>query len=111
MAASASFVELVVDLLHGLGTPISVRRMFGGAGVYAEGVMFGLIAQDVLYLKADSTTAIMYQDEGLGPFVYAGKTKPIAMSYWRVPERAMDDGDEMVLWARPALEVARRAKK
>ena len=52
MTASAGFVELLKDALSGLG-PVSVRRMFGGAGVYADGVMFGLVADDTLYLKAD----------------------------------------------------------
>jgi DNA transformation protein len=108
MTASAGFIELLEDALSGLG-PVSVRRMFGGAGVYADGVMFGLVADDTLYLKADDATQRAFAAEGLEPFVYEGRGRKIAMSYWRIPERLLDDPDEMVAWARAALGVARRA--
>jgi DNA transformation protein len=108
MTASDGFVELLKDGLRGLG-PVSVRRMFGGAGVYADGVMFGLVADDTLYLKADDETKSGFEAEGLAPFVYAGSGGTVAMSYWRIPERLLDDPDEMVDWARTALGVARRA--
>lgn len=107
MTASDGFVELLKDSLHGLG-PVSVRRMFGGAGVYADGVMFGLIADDTFYLKADDATKSAFEAEGLAPFVYEGSGGTVAMSYWRIPERLLDDPDEMVGWARTALGVARR---
>ena len=108
MSASQGFVELLKDALSGLG-PVSVRRMFGGAGVYSDGVMFGLIADDTLYLKVDAGTAGAYEAEGLDPFVYTGRGKTITMSYRRAPERLLDDADEMAGWARTALGVARRA--
>ena len=108
MSASEGFVELLKDSMRGLG-PVSVRRMFGGAGIYADGVMFGLIADDTLYLKADEKTKRDFEAEGLGPFVYEGGGRTIAMSYWRIPERLLDDPDDMVAWARIALGVAQRA--
>jgi DNA transformation protein len=108
MAASDGFIDLLRDALSGLGT-VSVRRMFGGAGVYADGLIFGLVADDTLYLKADEATKRAFEAEGQGPFVYGGRGKAIAMSYWRIPERLLDDPDEMVGWARTALGVARRA--
>jgi len=107
MTASDGFVELLKDSLRGLG-PVSVRRMFGGAGVYADGVMFGLISDDTLYLKADDETKSAFEAEGLAPFGYEGSGRTVAMSYWRIPERLLDDHDEMVGWARIALGVARR---
>jgi DNA transformation protein and related proteins len=106
MTASAAYIEWLKDALLPLGH-ISVKRMFGGAGVYCDGLMFGLIADDVLYLKADASTARAYEDEGCGPFVYDGKTKPVAMSYWRLPERLIDEPDEFVDWARRSVGVAR----
>ena len=84
MTARDGFIEQLKDALHGLG-PVSVRRMFGGAGVYADGVMFGLIADDTLYLKADDATKRAFEAEGLDPFAYEGRGKVIAMSYWRIP--------------------------
>ncbi len=76
---------------------------------YADGVMFGLIADYTLYLKADEKTRRDFEAEGLGPFVYEGGGRTIAMSYWRIPERLLDDPDEMAAWARTALGVAQRA--
>lgn len=108
MTASDGFVELLKDVLSGLG-PVSVRRMFGGAGVYAGGIMFGLVAEDTLYFKADGESQRAFEAEGLPPFVYQGRGKTIAMSYWRIPERLLDDQDEMLDWARRALAAARRA--
>jgi DNA transformation protein len=107
MTASDGFVELLKDSLRGLG-PLNVRRMFGGAGVYADGVMFGLIADDTFYLKADDETKGAFEAEGLAPFVYEGSTRTVAMSYWRIPERLLEDPEEMEAWARTALDVARR---
>jgi len=107
MAASEGFIELLKDNLRGLG-PVSARRMFGGAGIYADGVMFGLIADDTFYLKADDETKSAFEAEGLAPFVYDGSGGTVAMSYWRIPERLLDDPDELVGWARTALGVARR---
>jgi DNA transformation protein len=108
MAASEGFMALLQDVLGGLG-PVSVRRMFGGAGVYADGMMFGLVADDTLYLKADAETKAAFEAEGLGPYGYGGKGKRIDLPYWRAPERLLDDPEEMVAWARIALGAARRA--
>jgi DNA transformation protein and related proteins len=108
MSASPGFIELLKDTMRGLG-PVSVRRMFGGAGVYADGVMFALVADDTLYLKADATSRVAFEAEGLQPFGYEGRNKRIDLPYWRAPERLLDDPDEMAEWARRALAVARRA--
>jgi len=107
MGASEGFIELVRDALSGLG-PVSVRRMFGGAGVYADGVMFGLVADDTLYLKADDDTKRAFEAEGLGPYGYEGQGRKIVLPYWRIPDRLLDDADEMVAWSLVALGVARR---
>lgn len=108
MAVSPGFAEMLIDALAPLG-PVAVRRMFGGGGVYCDGVMFGLIADDALHLKADETSRKPFEDERCGPFVFGGKGKTVSTSYWRIPERLLDDPDELVEWARVALGVARRA--
>jgi DNA transformation protein len=72
-------------------------------------MMFGLVADDTLYLKADAETKAAFEAEGLGPYGYGGKGKRIDLPYWRAPERLLDDPDEMVEWARIALGAARRA--
>jgi DNA transformation protein and related proteins len=101
--------EAVRELFSAFG-PVSVRRMFGGAGIYADGLMFALIVDDAIFLKADADTRSAFIAEGQGPFVYDGKGKPVTMSYWRLPERLYDDPEELASWARIAVGVARRGK-
>ncbi len=108
MAASTQHLQHLQELLAGAG-PVTVRRMFGGAGLYADGIMFALIAGDILYLKADTENGPRFRDEGMTPFTYTGRGKAVVMSYWRAPERLYDDPDEMVDWARAAMAAARRA--
>ncbi|MFN0217782.1 MAG: TfoX/Sxy family protein [Hyphomicrobium sp.] len=108
MPVNQSFLDMLLELLAPAGA-ISVRRMFGGASLYADGVLFALVDDDVLYLKADETTSARYQAEGLKPFTYEGQTGPVSMSYWRAPERLYDDHDQMLEWTREALAVARMA--
>ena len=88
---------------------VAVRRMFGGAGIYADGTMFGLVADGVIYLKADERNAPAFERENLPPFTYATKDgKRGVMSYRRMPERLYDDPDELATWARDALAAAQR---
>jgi DNA transformation protein len=109
MASSAGFLEFLEEQLAGLG-PVSIRRMFSGAGVFADGVMFALVADDTLYFKADETTRADFDAEGMGAFTYATKGgRNTLVSYWRAPERLFDEPDEMLAWARKALAAARRA--
>ena len=106
MAASNGFLELLRELHAPLGH-IVIKRMFSGASLYCDSVIFALIEDDVLYLKADDNTTARFEAEGLGPFTYEGKTRPVAMSYWRTPERLLDEPDEMLEWAREAIAAAR----
>jgi DNA transformation protein len=100
--------EFIKELFAAFG-PVSVRRMFGGAGIFADGLMIGLISGDEIYLKADVQTAPSFQAEGLKPFTYGAKRKRVVMSYWRMPERLFDDPDELAQWARAALGAAQRS--
>ena len=72
MPVSAAYKDFVQDLLTGFG-PVSIRNMFSGAGIYAEGVMFAILADDTLYLKADAFFAQAFAAEGKGPFTYRPK--------------------------------------
>jgi DNA transformation protein len=73
--------------------------------------MFALIASDTLYLKADEKTKADFESEGMKPFTYKGKGKPVSMSYWELPEALYDDPDNFVEWARIAFEVELKAKR
>ncbi|NND50660.1 MAG: TfoX/Sxy family protein [Rhizobiales bacterium] len=110
MSVTPGYEDFLRDVLSGLG-PVTIRKMFGGGGVYLDGVMFGLIGDDTLYLKADETSTDRFEAEGKGPFIYQAKDrKPIAMSYWQVPEHLYDEPDELVVWARQAHNIAVAAK-
>jgi DNA transformation protein and related proteins len=90
--------------------PVTVRRLFGGAGLFADGVMFAILSRDVIYLKADGETRGAFEREGCAPFSYQAKGgKHSIMSFWRLPERLYDDPDELAVWAERALAVARRS--
>lgn len=103
------FQDLLAELFESIGG-VSFRKMFGGVGIFRQGIMFGLVADDTLYLKADENTSLNFKAEGCGPFVYDGKSKPHIMPYWRLPERLYDEPDEFRHWALNAFVVAERAK-
>jgi DNA transformation protein len=101
-------VEFIHDLFQPFGA-VAVRRMFGGAGLLADGVMFGLVSGGQIYLKADATTVTHFEREECGPFEYSTRNGKRALtSYWRLPDRLYDDADELAQWARQALAAARQ---
>ncbi|THD60957.1 TfoX/Sxy family protein [Phenylobacterium sp.] len=106
----SDFHAFVEELFAGFG-PVRIKRMFGGAGIYAGDVMFGLIDDETIYLKADGALKAELAAEGSAAWVYSrapGRWEET--SYWRLPEAALDDPDEAAAWARKALAAA-EAKK
>ncbi len=99
MASNPEFIAFLSDQLASLGH-VTTRRMFSGAGIYCDGVIFALILRDVVYFKVDDGNRAAYQAEGSAPFSYEAKGRQVEIgSYWRVPERLFDDPDDMVEWA------------
>lgn len=88
---------------------VSVRRMFGGHGVFADGMMFALEQDGELYLKADDLTIPKLAAEQSEPFVYRSRGREIALSYWKLPERLYDEPDDFTSFARDAFGAAQRA--
>ncbi len=106
--------EFIRDLFAQFG-PVTVRRMFSGAGIFRDGMMFGLIVSDVIYQKADDINVADFEREGCTPFTYmrgkaSGRPRQHALPYWRLPERLYDDPDEFAIWARRAFEAAERRR-
>jgi len=110
MSVSEEFIVFLKENLAQLGF-VQARRMFGGVGLFCDGIMFALIKDDEVYFKTDAQTSLSYQAEGLKPFSYEVKKKMIALSYWRVPNRLFDDPDEFVNWARVGLHVAKVSQR
>jgi DNA transformation protein and related proteins len=104
------------EFIRELFTPfghVTVKRMFGGAGVWSDGIMFGLLFDGAIFLKVDETSIPDFEREGSRPFVYTrakskGRVGRASLSYWRLPERLYDDPEELAVWAGCALAIAQR---
>jgi DNA transformation protein len=101
--------DYIAELFSQFG-PVTVRRMFSGAGIFADGLMIALVVDGVIFLKADAELVPRFESEGLPAFSYKTKEgRRTLMSYWRMPERLYDDPDELADWARLSMEAARRS--
>lgn len=109
MTASPEFCAHLVDLLSSLG-PVSIRRMFGGAGLYHGGAMFALVFEDTLYLKVDDRNRPDFAAAGMAPFTYDTDSGQISMSYYEAPPEAMEDAELMRAWAQNSVAAALAAK-
>jgi DNA transformation protein and related proteins len=112
--SDSHFIDHVMELLRGLDG-ISVRRMFGGYGVFRAGLMFGLVADDQLFLKVDKVNKPDFQEAGSSPFFYdrrdrSGVSQSIALSYWLLPPEVMDDPEMFYQWVIKACAAAARGK-
>ncbi len=95
--------------------PVTTKRLFGGVGIYCEGLMFGLVFDGAVFLKVDETSIPDFEREGSRPFVYTrakspGRVGRHSLSYWRLPERLYDDPDELAVWAARAIAIAQRKR-
>ena len=102
MAVSAGYQSYLLEQLADVGP--EPKRMFGGVGLFREGVMFGLIANDRVYFKVDDASRRRYQAAGSAPFEYAAGEK--ALGYFEVPADVLEDGSKLAAWARTAIAVA-----
>lgn len=103
----SEFVTNLCEALARLGD-VRARRMFGGYGISCDGLTFALVADDTLYFKVDDGNRADYVALGLTPFRPMAE-KPVTLSYYPPPDSTLDDSNELLAWARPALEAALRA--
>lgn len=107
MAVSPAYRAFVLEQL-GRVRPVTARSMFGGVGIYADGLFFALIADDVLYLKTDDANRPAFAAAGMEAFRPSGHGA--AMGYHRLPGELLEDPDRLRPWVDDAVEVARRAR-
>src|SRR3954464_15452597 len=101
--------DFLIELFSGFG-PVTIRRMFSGFGISAEGTNFALALRSGVYLRADEQSIARFEAEGSKPFQYQTKARTVTVnSYWQLPERLYDDPEELTGWARAALAAAQRA--
>jgi len=98
----------IEEMFEAVG-PVTIRRMFGGKGIYARGVIFALELRGELMLKGDAESGPVLEEAGAVRWRYEGRSgRPVAMPYWTLPDEALDDPDMMAKWARIALDAAMR---
>jgi DNA transformation protein len=101
--------DFLIDLFSDFG-PVTIRKMFSGFGISADGTNFALALRAGLYFRADEQTIPQFEAEGSKPFQYQTRAKTVTVnSYWQLPARLFDDSEELADWARAALAAAQRA--
>jgi DNA transformation protein len=101
--------DFLIDLFSDFG-PVTIRPMFSGFGISADGINFALALRAGLYFRADEATIPQFEAEGSSPFQYQTRAKTVTVnSYWQLPARLFDDPEELTVWARAALAAAQRA--
>ena len=104
----SEFIEYLNEVFEFFG-PVAARKMFGGYGIYRDGLMFGLVQDDTLYLKADAENAPHFEKLGLGKFEYLKAGKVMNIAYYQAPAEVMEDREQAAVWARRSFEAALRA--
>jgi DNA transformation protein len=110
LIAAMPAIDLLEELFASVGG-VTIKRMFGGLGAFKAGLMFALVSDDVLYFKADETTAPKFAGEGFDQWTYEGRGKRVPMPYWQAPDRLCDEPNDFAEWAKVAFEVAVRTQK
>ncbi len=102
-----SFKDYVLDLFTDFGV-VNVKSMFGGWGLYKDGIIFAIIVDGELYFKVDSSNKKDYEDYGSRPFEYTREGKQVALSYWLLPEEVMEDREKLYDWAQKSIDLRRK---
>jgi DNA transformation protein len=101
--------DFLIDLFSDFG-PVTIRPMFSGFGISADGINFAMALRAGLYFRADDQTIPQFEAEGSKPFQYQTRAKTVMVnSYWQLPARLFDEPEELTRWAKSALAAAQRA--
>jgi len=111
MAVSGEYLTYILDVMAQAAVrQVTARRMFGGVGLYSQGLFFAILADDTLYLKGDARTRDDYRRDGAEPFAYVRKGQLRSMDYWSVSAEILEEPEALGRWVGLALEAAARAK-
>jgi DNA transformation protein and related proteins len=109
MAVQPQYLQYVLEQLQAVGA-LRSNRMFGGVGLYADGLFFGLIDDDTLFFKTDDSNARAYRERGMPKFMPFPDRPEAVMGYHQVPADVIEDAEVLVTWARQSVAVALAAK-
>jgi len=108
MTVSNDFLGFIIDQLSAWGD-VTSRRMFGGAGLFRDGMMFGLVADNIVYLKVDETNKEKYLAAGSSPLKpFPGR--PTILSYFEIPPEILEDAEELIEWVEESLSIQKKRK-
>ena len=110
MGRSNEFVSYVLEMLVGFGV-VRAKAMFGGHGIYLNGLFSAIVVDDTLYIKADEKSREIFEMRGLTQFSYIKNGKKCFMSYYMAPEESVENSEELTFWAQKGYDEALRAKK
>ena len=110
LAVSTEFITHILELLGG-HCAASARRMFGGHGLFRDGLIFGIVIDETLYLKTDADNLSDFTQRGLNPFTYQRQKKFTSLSYYQAPAECLDEAETMILWADKAYAAALRVER
>lgn len=110
MSVSREYIDWIVELLLPLG-PVAARRMFGGCGLYLDGVMFAIVVDEVVWFKTDEINRAEFAALGEAPFTYLRAGKPARLNFYRAPDDAFDSSPALLPWAKSALGAALRVSR
>lgn len=105
----SEYTDYLQEVFEQFG-PIRAKRMFGGYGIYHDDLMFALVTDDTLYLKADDDCRGAFEAVGASPFQYPKKGRMVTLSYYQAPEEILEDPEQAAVWARRSFEAALRAR-
>ena len=105
MSNDSEFIAYLNELLDNFGN-VSIKRMFGGHGVFRDGLMFGIVDDNVLFFKVDENNRSRFEENKLPQFTYIKQGKALKMSYYQAPEEVFDNEEEIIDWATGAFEAA-----
>lgn len=110
MVRRSEFLDFVIEQMAGLGA-VSARAMFGGYGLYCNGLFIAIIAKDTLYFKADTQSQPRFEARGLARFQYQARGKTLQLMYYAAPPEVHDEAQAMLEWGQLALAAAVRARR
>lgn len=104
------YIIYILEAVEGMGAT-RARKMFGGWGIFCNDLMFGLVADGILYLKVDKKNQHTFEELSLEPFGYKKNGKKFTMSYFQTPDTAMENPKELLEWSQRSYQAAVRCKK
>lgn len=88
------FKEVLEDILS-FDQSLFFKKMFGGYGLYKNGLMVGIVDEETMFLRVKKEDFVLEKSKGCLPFSYESRGKTIELLYIKIEDEELED--EMVL--------------